>query len=109
MKELRRISSVSHSPTSVRIKTSVHMWPGSVSQDFVELIYERDPRALVLLAHHFVLLKRNDYVWYLRGLGTGLLENIWEALGEEWRPWIQWPIEQPVLEEFAVVNLNRRI
>jgi hypothetical protein len=85
------------------------MWPGSVSQDFVELIYERDPRALVLLAHHFVLLKRNDYVWYLRGLGTGLLENIWEALGEEWRPWIQWPIEQPVLEEFAVVNLNRRI
>jgi hypothetical protein len=49
---LRRISSVSHSPTRVRIKTSVHMWPGSVSQNFVELIYERDPRALVLLAHH---------------------------------------------------------
>jgi hypothetical protein len=109
LKGLRRISSVSHSPTSVRIKTSVHMWPGSVSQDFVELIYERDPRALVLLAHHCVLLKRNDYVWYLRGLGTGLLENIWEALEEEWRPWIQWPIEQPVLEEFTVVNLNRRI
>jgi hypothetical protein len=93
--ELRRVSALPHSPNrTLCVKTSAYMWPGSVSQDFVELIYERDPRALVLLAHYCILLKRNNHVWYLRGLGAGLLENIWQALGEDWRPWIQWAMEQ---------------
>lgn len=70
------------------------MWPGSVNQDFIELIYERDERALVLLAHYCVLLKRVDHVWYLKGLGEGLLRNIWGVLGREGRSWIGWAVER---------------
>ena len=70
-----------------------------MSQDFVQLIDERYSRALAVLAHYCVLLKRNNHVWHLRGLGEGLLENIWEALGVEWRPWIQWAMEFPVFEK----------
>jgi len=77
-------------------EASLRIWAGLISQDFVELIYERDPRALVILAHYCVLLKRNDRVWYIRGLGPGMLRNIWQVLGEEWRCWIQWPMEHPV-------------
>lgn len=58
------------------------MGAGSVNQDFVELIYEKDPRVLVLLAHYCVLLKKNDHVWYLRGLGLRLLENTRQAFGK---------------------------
>lgn len=65
----------------------------------MDLIYERDPRALIVLAHFCVLLKRIDHIWFLRGLGPGLLGNIWKVLGEEWRPWIQWAMDQPCLEQ----------
>ncbi|PVH84125.1 hypothetical protein DL98DRAFT_651826 [Cadophora sp. DSE1049] len=95
--ELRRVSALPYSPhRTICFKTAAHMWPGSVSQDFVELLYERDARALVLLAHYCILLKKVDHVWYLKGLGTGLLENIWCVLGEEWKPWVRWASEQPV-------------
>lgn len=60
------------------------------------MIYERDERALVILAHYCVLLKKVDHVWYLKGLGKGLLESIWEVLGEEWRPWVRWAREWEV-------------
>lgn len=97
LKALRRASVFAHSPNRTLCdKTSLHIWPGSISQDFLELIYRRDPRALVILAHYCALLKKNNHVWCLRGIGSGLLENIWQALGEEWRPLIQWPIGQPV-------------
>lgn len=66
------------------------MWPGSVDQDFIELIYERDERALVLLAHYCVLLKKVDHIWYLKGLGEGMLREILEVLGTEWWEWVEW-------------------
>lgn len=104
--ELRRVTALPYSPThTLYLKTIVYIWPGSVSQNFVELIYERDPRALVLLAHYCVSLKRSNHVWHLRGLGTGLLENIWDVLGKEWRPWIQWAIDEPASCSLANVNL----
>jgi hypothetical protein len=97
LKELRRAFVLTHPPyQAYYCEASLRIWPGCISQDFVELIYERDPRALIILAYYCVLLKKNNHFWYLRGLGAGLLENIWQALGEEWRSWIQWPIEQPV-------------
>lgn len=100
LKELRRVSAVHQSPNRVVFYgQSIHVWPGSISQDFVELIYDRHPKALILLAHYCVQLKRNDHVWYLKGLGAGLLNNIRQALGEEWWPWIQWAIEQPSISQ----------
>lgn len=91
---LREISALSHSYIPA-IKASIHMWPGRVKQDYMDLIYDRDPRALAILAHYCVLLKRNNHVWYLRGIGFGMLENIKQTLTEEWRPWIEWAIQQP--------------
>ncbi|KAH6713746.1 hypothetical protein BKA61DRAFT_689000 [Leptodontidium sp. MPI-SDFR-AT-0119] len=93
--ELRRVSALPFSPNrTICAQTAAHMWPGSVNQDFIELIYERDERALVLLAHYCVLLKRVDHVWYLKGLGEGLLRNIWGVLGREGRSWIGWAVER---------------
>jgi len=95
--ELRRVFALPYTPhRTICTQTAAHMWPGSLNQDFVELIYERDERALVILAHYCVLLKKVDHVWYLKGLGKGLLESIWEVLGEEWRPWVRWAREWEV-------------
>ncbi|CZR58316.1 uncharacterized protein PAC_08208 [Phialocephala subalpina] len=97
LEDLRQIAGLSYSATSFNGKTFACMWPGDLSQEFAELVYDRDPRALVIMAHYCVLLKRLDYVWFLESLGTGLLENIRQALAEEWLPWIAWALEQPVL------------
>jgi hypothetical protein len=93
--ELRRIFALLYLPSRPYGEALLRVWLGNVSQEFVELIYERDPRALVIMAHYCVLCKRSNHVWYLKGLGSGLLENIRQALGDEWHPWIRWPIEQP--------------
>jgi hypothetical protein len=107
LQELRIVSALSYWPSGVRsIKSSIHMWAGRISQEFVELIYERDPRALVILAHYCVMLKRNDHVWYLKGLGTRLLENIRQVLTKEWLPWIQWPLDFPVSQHDARLLIN---
>ena len=94
--KLRRVSAIPYSLNgTLCIKASAHMWPGVINQDFLDLIYEKYPRALVILAYYCVMLKRNNHLWYLKGLGTGLLESIWDELGDEWRPWIQRAVDQP--------------
>ncbi|KAE8443872.1 hypothetical protein EG329_001281 [Mollisiaceae sp. DMI_Dod_QoI] len=95
LEDLRQVAGLSYS-SSPSVKSVAAGWVGQVSQEFVELVYERDPRALVILAHYCVVLKRQDHVWYQEGLGAGLLENIRQALAEEWLPWIEWAREQPV-------------
>jgi hypothetical protein len=98
--ELRIISALPYTPHgTLDLKSSAHMWPGTIDQDFVELIFDRNPKALVILTYYCVVLKRNNGLWYLRGLGTGLLRSIWEELGEEWRPCIQWALDQPETPE----------
>ena len=65
-----------------------------------ELRRRVDERALMILAHYCVLLKKIDHVWYLKGVGEELLENIRQSLSKEWRPRIKWAIDQPVSQNF---------
>jgi len=94
--ELRRLFACPHQPMRTRFMIAIHVWPGNVSQRFVELIQERRPEALVILAHFCVLLKKVDSCWWLAGVGSRMLTAIDEALGVEWRPWIEWPLNHPL-------------
>lgn len=90
---LRRAFELTHPPNQrLSSEAALRVWPGSISKGFVELIYEKEPRALVILAHYCILLKRNDHTWYVKDLGRGLLKNISQFLSKEWQHWIQWPI-----------------
>jgi len=93
---LRRSFSLPYSHPTLNAQGAVHIWTGFVSQEYMELLFDRRPEALVLLAYFCVLLKKLDSCWYFKGLGGALLEGIQEELAVEWRPWIQWAIEQPV-------------
>ena len=99
LEELRRLCACLHKPvTAVRtqVMIAIHVWPGTVSQRFVELMDERRPEALVLLAHYCVLLKKVNSSWWLQGVGERLLMAIDRELGSEWRPWIEWALEHPM-------------
>ncbi|RDA90509.1 hypothetical protein CP533_0836 [Ophiocordyceps camponoti-saundersi (nom. inval.)] len=68
-------------------------FPASVSGRFVELIQEKRPRALVILACFYALLKRVDGIWWLNGVArrevAGLVSLFDPA--SPWRRHLEWP------------------
>ena len=95
--ELRRV--LSPCKTTVGFKAAFLIWPSLVPLDYIRLLHLKHPIALIILAHYCVLIKKIEMIWYLRGLGQNLLSSIHEALEPKWRPWLEWPMEQPVCWE----------
>jgi hypothetical protein len=98
LEKLKRLFYIPFSPYSELLdeRAGVHIWPGIVSQRYLDLLYDRVPEALVLLAYYCVLLKRADSHWHYRGVGVAMLEAVEEELSGEWLEWIQWAKDQPV-------------
>jgi hypothetical protein len=80
------------------VSTALHIWPTRVSQDYLDLLKERDPAALVVLAHYCILLEPLEKNWYMSGFRKRLLTKIYKQLDEEWRQWLQWPLRQVGLD-----------
>lgn len=76
-----------HAPASLA-------FPASVSRRFVEVVEERRPRALAILACFFALLKRMDQVWWLDNVSRrevmGLV-SLFES-GSAWWRHLEWPV-----------------
>jgi hypothetical protein len=61
--ELRQLFSLPFSVCGnwLDVKAAVYIWPGVISSRFVDLIYDRRPEALIVLAHYCVLLNEVNY------------------------------------------------
>ncbi|KKA27246.1 hypothetical protein TD95_003175 [Thielaviopsis punctulata] len=69
-------------------------FPASVSKRFVDLIEMRRPRALVLLASFFALLRKFDSIWWLQGVPRREIIGI-ASLFDRGSPWwkhLEWPL-----------------
>ncbi|KAL2862603.1 uncharacterized protein BJX67DRAFT_391171 [Aspergillus lucknowensis] len=73
---------------------AVVAWPVLISLDFSDLLEQRRPEALVILAHYAVLLHRFRDSWVLGGSGRFVIEEVTRYLGEEWDGWLRWPGEE---------------
>lgn len=76
-------------------------FPATVSKRFVQLVEERRPRALAILASFFALLKVLEHVWWLQGmarrevLGIVSLFNsdyFGPDLERKWWPHLEWAV-----------------
>ncbi|KAM4059548.1 fungal zn(2)-Cys(6) binuclear cluster domain-containing protein [Hirsutella rhossiliensis] len=69
-------------------------FPASVSRRFLEVVEEKRPRALAILACFFALLKRMDNVWWLDNVArrevTGLVSML--EPGSPWWRHLEWPV-----------------
>jgi hypothetical protein len=83
--------------------TTVHLWPVRVSEDYIDLLRDRNPGALILLAHYCILLRRLDSQWYSFKYSQRLLLRIYSQLDLEWRQWLDWPMEEVGLKGDSVV------
>jgi hypothetical protein len=76
------------------IKQSMFRWVELVPQLYLQLLGDLKPQALILLAHYCILLRKGgDQYWYMEGAAERLLSSIRSILGEEWNPWIAWPLQ----------------
>ena len=91
---LREAFALSYSPwQQLGVKTIISDWLEKIPRGFLDLLGERRPKALILLAHLACLLKRAEHFWYMKGAGERIVSTILISVGEEWLDWIQWPLE----------------
>ncbi|PYH64084.1 uncharacterized protein BO88DRAFT_351833 [Aspergillus vadensis CBS 113365] len=57
--------------------------------EFMELLRERKPLALVILAYHCVVFHNLRDAWYMGDRGSRVARALWELLDDEWRPLIE--------------------
>ena len=79
-------------------KVTVLRWPFMIESEYEKLLAERQPIALIILAHYAVNLDTFKGYWWLRGWGRQLILNIKRCIGEEerWAALMSWPLETTV-------------
>lgn len=73
-------------------------FPATVSRRFVELIAEKDPRALVIVSCFFAMTRAVDDVWWLKGVARREVTGLMTMLPPEWRSKMDWAIRVATTE-----------
>ena len=68
-------------------------WLVRVSKEFVSLLDQRRPEALVVVAFYGVLLHQARGHWAIANAGRFLIRAISSHLGQYWADWLAWPNE----------------
>ncbi|KAI0542174.1 hypothetical protein GGR58DRAFT_497527 [Xylaria digitata] len=91
---LRNISSVGDTfkPGTFR-NIIVLRWAVVVPLDFVKLIEQRRPEALVITAYYAVLIHNARDFWVFGDAGAFIIHSITRFLGSYWAEWLAWPNE----------------
>lgn len=69
----------------------VQGWPVRVPAEYVHLLTQRKPEALIILAYYGMLLHGVRYSWSVAGAGRFLIEGITAYLGSYWAEWLDAP------------------
>ena len=70
----------------------IFLWPTTLSLDFTELLLQKIPEALAILAYYAVLLHRKRNLWVIKDGGIFLIEAVMRHLGSGWEEWLAYPI-----------------
>ena len=88
---IRKLLAMAATPDqTIALKTLVLSWPSQISDVYLKLVSERNPEALVVLAHYCIMLKMIDSFWFMRGSAARLMEQCRRDLSAEWQPHIEW-------------------
>ena len=88
---LYKISEIPHRTyTTVRWLLA---WPVLLKTAFLNLLDERRPEALVVLAYYGALLHFYRDCWVVRDTGARLVGAVNEHLGSYWEDWMWWPCQ----------------
>ncbi|KAK4235021.1 hypothetical protein C8A03DRAFT_37150 [Achaetomium macrosporum] len=91
VEQLQRMFDSSQLPGTARRFIVVQEWMVRVSVAYVDLLAERRPEALVILAYYGVLLHHAREYWPVGRAGSYLIRSITAHLGSYWAEWLRWP------------------
>jgi hypothetical protein len=86
-------------PTSAYL---IDQWVVKLPPVFKDMLVERRPIALIILAYWAVLTSINPRPWHLRGLAEVLIARIETILGDEWAEFLRWPKEHVIGNASAI-------
>lgn len=69
----------------------IFTWPVVVPLEYIDLLANRKPEALVILSHYAVLLHSRRDTWMFRDAGQFMIQSINQQLGPEWADWLAGP------------------
>lgn len=69
----------------------VHSWPAEVDKAFIDMLDERRPTALVIMAYYAVLMSLNSKAWWIGNWPDLLLTRIDRELGHDYAAVLEWP------------------
>lgn len=96
---LKSVYSLTLMQNDISIISATMAWMTLVPEEFILLVEDRIPEALLILASYCVILKKMDDVWWCRGIANNLLMTLIKFLGGEkgrWKRYLRWPIEEVV-------------
>jgi hypothetical protein len=68
-------------------------WPLQLKDDYLKLLHERRPEALVVLAYYGVILHFYRNSWAVGNSGTLMINAINSHIGSYWARWMVWPLQ----------------
>ncbi|KAH7360361.1 hypothetical protein BKA65DRAFT_473516 [Rhexocercosporidium sp. MPI-PUGE-AT-0058] len=94
----RRVADAQPPPDSSSLllggSSGVYAWPILVSTEYAELVLQKRPEALAILAHYGVLLHRYRDSGMVGDGGQYIIEAITKYLGPYWEEWLASPNEE---------------
>ncbi|KAJ5096326.1 hypothetical protein NUU61_005682 [Penicillium alfredii] len=69
-------------------------WAIRLPQRFLELLRQREPLALVMLAHYGVLLRYLKHRWCFDEWCVRVAKAVWAILDRRWRPLVDWAMRE---------------
>jgi hypothetical protein len=83
-----------HAVLDLRHRThAASAWPIMLSAEFIEMLKQRRPEPLAILAHWAVVLHQNRQFWVFGDTGRILILAVTKHLGSYWDEWLAWPKE----------------
>ncbi|KAI1097465.1 RTA1-domain-containing protein [Jackrogersella minutella] len=80
-------------PSLITTFLSLIAWPVIINADFLRLIDERKPEALLVLSYYSIPLHLCRNIWVIGNSGRLLIQSVRLHLHDEWHRWLDWPEE----------------
>ncbi|OQD99020.1 hypothetical protein PENVUL_c066G09892 [Penicillium vulpinum] len=93
--ELARTLGLAVRPSVMRRLESadVFRWLLDVSDEYLNLLCQEAPIALIIFAHWCVSIRQIEWMWWMEGLSSRLMTQLYSVLDPKYRDWLSWPQE----------------
>ncbi|CDM34401.1 transcriptional regulator family: Fungal Specific TF [Penicillium roqueforti] len=77
-----------------RLETAdIFRWLLDVSDEYLNLLRQEAPIALIIFAHWCASIRQIEWMWWMEGLSSRLMTQLYSVLDPKYRDWLSWPQE----------------